>query len=385
MSRSNVPLVAFNRGILSKKALARVDLDRTALSAEVMTNWLPRTQGAMDFRPGTKYVGNSLNDTGAEWIEFVASTDDVALVECSTNKARMWLGSSSHSLSLLSRPAVDTTLTISDTGWVDASTGGDTGKASINAGTLTLNAKAEGAIAKATKRVMVDTGDQNVEHSLAITVSRGPVTFRVGNDTGEDDLVSEASLGTGYHNLAFTPTETEFHITVQSGSLVNRTITSLGIGDTGTVELTTPWGANSLSNLRYDQSADVVYVDCQDIRPQKIERRGTGRSWSVVDYAPNNGPFESFASSIARLSPAALYGNTTISSDIPFFKSGHVGGLINIQHNGQTSVTPLGAQGAVTDAIEVTGFTDTGTAGANRERRVVVEVTGTYSVRNRHG
>ena len=78
MSRVNVLFPAWNRGLVSPKALGRVDLDRTKLSAEVMTNWLPSTQGSMALRPGTKYFGNSYSDTGAQFIEFVASTDDVA-------------------------------------------------------------------------------------------------------------------------------------------------------------------------------------------------------------------------------------------------------------------------------------------------------------------
>lgn len=382
MGKTNVPLLAFNRGLISPKALARVDLDRTAMSAAVMTNWLPKTQGAMNIRPGTKFVGNSLDDTGAHYIEFVAGTDDVALVECTTNKMRIWVagtGGDAHSLSLLERPAITTSLSLTDTGWVDASTGGDTGKASINSGTLTLNAKAKGSLAVARRRVIVTGGNVNTEHSLAVTVASGPVTCRVGTDTGFDNLVSETMLGVGRHNLAFTPSG-NFHITLQTNKLINQTITTLAMGDTGTVVLTTPWGATNISDIRTDQSADVVFADCAGVRPQKIERRDAlGRSWSVVDYAPSNGPFNAFSSSIAKLEVSDTFGNTTMNSDIPFFQSGHVGGLISIFHNGQSALTPLGALGAQTDAFEVTGFTDTGTAGANRERRIVFAVTGTYT------
>src|SRR3990167_4084083 len=93
MARQNVPLLALNRGLVSPKALARVDLDRTRLSAEVMTNWLPKTQGAMRIRPGTKYIGNSYNDTGAEYLEFIAATDDTALIELTHQKMRIWFDS----------------------------------------------------------------------------------------------------------------------------------------------------------------------------------------------------------------------------------------------------------------------------------------------------
>jgi hypothetical protein len=136
VARQNVPLLSFNRGVISPKGLARVDLDRTRLSAEQMLNWLPSTLGPMSIRPGTQYFGSSRNDTGAEWLEFVASTDDVALVELTDGVARFWLGADAHSLDLLERPAVDTTVSLSDTGWNNASTGGTPGGTA--AGTVDL-------------------------------------------------------------------------------------------------------------------------------------------------------------------------------------------------------------------------------------------------------
>jgi hypothetical protein len=543
LARTNTPFLSFNRGLLSPKALARVDLDRTRLSAEVYTNWLPKTQGAMTIRPGTKFFGSSFNDTGAEFIEFVASTDDVALVELTHQKMRIWLADDAHELALLGRPLVGASVSFTDTGWSDASTGGtasisavdaipqmtaattsgvtitasssdgskvpwlvgdnnnstewanaadnvnvlpsqlivdfgsaksiasysvrasatgsradsaperwqlqgndvdtgtgwvtedtqgsenswgaaekrtytleDTGtpgpwrywrlnvtavaedteliiselemfetasntKITFDSNGLTMNASARGAIARARKRVVVDTGDYGVEHSLAITVARGPVTFRVGSTAGDDDYVSETSLGTGYHNLAFTPGG-DFHITFQSNTLVNRIVSSIAIGDTGTVEITAPWDAADLDNIRYDQSADVVYVDCDGVQTSKIERRGTGRSWSVVDYAPSNGPFLPTASSSARLTVQRLgEGNSTLEADGPFFSPGHVGALFRLFHEGQNRSFLLGAQSAATDPIKVTGIADTGTPELNSERRIVFAISGTWAGR----
>lgn len=547
--RTNASFLAWNRGIISPKALARVDLDRTRLSAEVYKNWIPKTTGAMTIRPGTKYFGSSMNDSGAEWLEFVASTDDVALLEITNAKLRIWQGSDGHNLALLGRPRVATTMSFSDTGWNNSSTGGafataaeglipemsggytangvtisaskeltqqggqffpawmaadrddstrwiDTGEAFVSPvwwqvnfgsgntkavtsydiqadvtyssrapktwtlqcndvdtgtgwttvdsrsnqtgwasfetrtftrldvdtgtveafrywrfnitavngthnlivaefqmydaanaqqakfsnGTLTLNASSIGAIAKATRRTLVGVADTGIEHSIALNVSRGPVTFRVGSTLGDDNYVSETSLGTGYHNLAFTPNG-EFYTTIQSEATANKIVNSIAIGDSGTVEITAPWSTNDLENIRYDQSADVVYVDCDDVRPSKIERRGTGRSWSVVDYAPNNGPFLPSASSTAKLSVSHFFGNTTMNSSIPFFTSGHVGGLIRIFHEGQGGQWRLGALDAYTDPIEVTGIDDTGTAGANNERRIIFSASGVWSGR----
>jgi hypothetical protein len=545
MAQQNVPLLAFNRGLISPLAVARVDLDRTRLSAEVMTNWIPKTQGAMRIRPGTKYLGSSINDTGAAWIEFVAAVDNAALLELTDDKMRVWMDTGA-TVSLLSRPNVGAkTLSATDTGWTNASTGGtstsglvdllpnmdtgstngvtitesssftgaggwriadkinttwwrasgavpewvkfdfgsgntkrvkkftlragsqawdldnmanswtlegnhtdtgfsdtgnievsvsgesgwsqsekriyndtgwtDTGanawqywrlnvsatngdgettiaevelfedsgaaQADFNAQGLVLNAKSIGALAKATKRVIVtDTGGhRDKEHSLNIHVTRGPVTFRCGSSEGDDDYVNETSLGTGYHNLAFTPAN-NYYITFQSDKDYDRIIGSIAIGDTGTVEITTPWDATDLDNIRYDQSADVVYVDAAGVKPHKIERRGTGRSWSVVEYNPDLGPFRGKTAD-AKFNVSKLSGNATLNSDIPFFKSSHVGSLFRMTNDGQSGVFLLGAKGARTDAIKVTGISDTGEATGptvDNERRITFAMTGTY-------
>jgi hypothetical protein len=561
MARQNVPLLSWNRGIISPRGLARVDLDRTRLSAEMLQNWLPSTLGPMSIRPGTQYFGSSLNDTGAEFIEFVAATEDVALLEVTSGAMRVRLGEAAHALELLSRPPVDTMVSLSDTGWSNASTGGaiattavdlipvmtgattngvtitassqdpgnvgfggaawqaaddntttawidtgaskggdlpswinvdfgadtgnrkavrsysirapifadaldnvpsawrliasnfdtgtyaiDTGKwaltdersaqvgwavserrtferldadtgtveprrhwrlyitaitgggdasgevflpeielfdatvaqqVRLQGGARILNASAIGSRAVARKRVIVS--DTGTEHSLVINIGRGPVALRVGSTAGDDDYIRESVLGTGHHSLAFTP-EGNFWITFQSDAIVDRIVSSLSIGDSGPVVLTAPWAHDDLDNIRYDQSADVVYIDCDGVRSSKVERRGTGRSWSVVNYEPNDGPFLPAPSSSAKLRPSSIAGgNITITSDIPFFRPTHVGALFRIFHTGQRWFGRLGQADAVTDPVQVTGISDTGTPENNAERRIVFEVSGTYS------
>jgi hypothetical protein len=125
-------------------------------------------------------------------------------------------------------------------------------------GQAVLNARAIGSLARFEKRVVVDTGvDAGVEHSLALNIERGPIVLRCGSTQRDDDYIEEVSLGTGYHNLAFTPSG-NFWVTVQSDAIVDRIIGSLTVGDTGTLEVPTFLNSNNLDNVRYDQSADVV-------------------------------------------------------------------------------------------------------------------------------
>ena len=227
MPRVNADLIAFNRGLISPQALARVDVDRTRLSAAVMTNWVPKTQGAMRIKPGTKYLGSSDSNNPAAWIEFIASTADTALVEITSGKIRAWASDA-----LITRPSVSTSISNGDfstsTGWTDASTGGGSGKVTFGGSGLVLNSVSIGGLAKVTRQITVAGGDPGVEHALAIEVTRGPVTFRCGSTSGADDYVSEATLGTGYHSLAFTPTG-DFHVTFESDVQVDRIVASIAV------------------------------------------------------------------------------------------------------------------------------------------------------------
>lgn len=372
MPRINADLLAFNRGLVSPLALARVDVARTRLSAATMTNWVPKTQGAMRIKPGTKYLGSSDGNKPAAWIEFVAATTDTALIEITDGKLRVWADDTP-----ISRANVSTAISngsfASSSGWTDASSGG--GTLTFGGSGLLLNATNIGGLAKCTREVTVAGGDQDVEHALAINVTRGPVTFRCGSSTGADDYVTEATLGTGRHSLSFTPSG-NFHLTFQSSRDIDKIVASIVVEAAGVMELAAPWSTSGLDNVRFDQSADVVFVNCAGVRQQKIERRGTGRSWSVVEFAPDNGPFLSARSADVRLKVGATFGNTTLTSDQQFFAESHVGALFRLFHNGQSGDYRLGREDVVTDAIEMTGI---GTGSNTAERRIKVETSGSWS------
>lgn len=373
MPRSNPDLLAFNRGLVSPLALARVDVERTRLSAAMMTNWIPKTQGAMRIKPGTKYLGSSDGDNEAAWIEFVASTvGNTALIELTNNKMRVWSNDA-----LITRPSVSTTISngsfATSTSWTDSSSGG--GTLTFGGSGLILDAVNIGGLAKCTRQITVAGGDQNVEHGLAINVTRGPVTFRCGSTAGDDDYVAETSLGSGCHSLAFAPTG-DFHLTFQSDLDIDKIIASIAVEAAGTMELVAPWATANLDNIRSDQSADVVFVDCAGVQQRKIERRGSGRSWSVVEYAPSNGPFLSGRSARTRLKVGATFGNTTLTSDLAFFNANHVGALVRAFHNGQSGVYRLGREDVVSDVFEMTGI---GSGADTAERRLKIVTSGTWT------
>ncbi|ESY02744.1 hypothetical protein [Mesorhizobium sp. LNJC405B00] len=369
MAKTNAPLLAFNRGLVSTSALTRVDVDRIRLSAEIMENWLPKTAGSMFLRPGSGYLGASRNNAFAIDIPFVAATDDTALIEMADGKMRVRINDV-----LISRVSVATTISNSafatSASWSDGSTSG--GTLAFGGTGLVLNAVNVGGLALCRRQITVAGGDVNKEHALSIAVTRGPVTFRCGSTSGGDEYVAETTMRTGAHSLAFTPTG-DFWIQFQSDLDIDKIVASCQVASTGTMELDIPYAAADLPFVRWDQSADVLFLACEGFQQRRIERRGAGRSWSIVLYRPENGPFFAARSAKVKLKVGATSGNTTLTADLPFFKPEHVGALFRNFNEGFTETFKLGAELAYSDPMRVTGLTTTVT-----DRNWSYSVSGTW-------
>lgn len=357
MSKQTPPLLALNRGEVSKHALARVDVDKLRLSAETQENWLPFVLGPMMLRPGLQYVGKVAGDKRNRLIPFIFSNSDTALLECTDSVLRVWTVSGTTE-SLITRASVSTTVsagTFSAAGTWDLTTGTTSGATSVIAdNVLTLTCAPVGGLASARQQVTVAVADRNVEHALRIDVTRGPITFHVGSTNGGYEYISKQTLDTGYHSLAFTPTG-DFYIHIESTDARSKIVNSCTVELAGPVEIPTSWDEDDLPLIRFDQSGDVIFCACNGQRQSRIERRAA-RSWSVVRYYSNDGPFGAATpdASIA-LTPGAFYGNTTLSADKDYFTSGHVGCLFRLFSNGQLYQTVLGALDATSPVIRVTG------------------------------
>jgi len=366
VSKAIALVQSFNRGVISPLALARTDLPRTALSAETQTNWMPRVLGSMMLRPGSKYVASSRNDGAAVHIPFVFALDDQAIIELTTGAMRVYVNDA-----VITRPTVTTaitngTFTTDLTGWTDVDESGATSEWYSDMLSL-VGTRYAAAIRRQT--VPVSGGNSGIEHALAIDINQGPVTLMVGSAAGSDNYIARTVLGTGYHSLAFTPTGDfviEFSSNVQYRALVN----SCTIEAAGAMVLTAPWVTADLENVRYDQSADVVYCACDGYQQQKIERRGA-RSWSVVDYLAEDGPFRTVNLTTTSITPSATTGNITLTASTPIFKSTNVGSLFRLSSIGQYVALSATAAGQWSNPIRVTGV------GTNRD--ISVARSGTWS------
>ena len=376
-------LLAFNRGVVSKRGLARLDLERMAMSAEIQRNVVPRVLGSAMFRPGLKYIDTMFEDLQlVRQMPFIFGADDTALLEFgATGYLRVRIDDV-----LLERPAVTGSVTdpsflaplgFGANDWQDDSGSGST--AVSGTGDLLLSGSGE-TYAKVTQRVEVPggVGEELTEHALGIGVSIGPVRLRVGTTLNGDELISETFLEKGGHNLAFIPNQDHYFIELATDREYTVTVGNCGTVAAGVVQLSTGWSTNNqVASVRWAQSGDVIYTAADGLQQKKIQRRGNGlslgRSWSIVDFGPEDGPFNTLNISATTITASAIAGDITLTSSEPIFEQtmgGSIFGaglLVRLDSVGQTVTNAVNAADSFTKPIRVTG------KGTAREFNVIIE------------
>lgn len=361
--RTRVAKLAFNRGLVSRLGLARADIKRLAMAAEVQTNWVPRVLGSMMLRPGWKHLGSSRNDAVARYIPFIFSISDKAIPELTDLAMRVWVSDALVTRVAVSSAVANGTFDANLTSWTDNDEAGGTSDW-VAGGYMGLTGNGTAAAIR-DQTVAVAGGDQNVEHALRIVIQRGPVILRVGSTAGGDEYISETELQTGTHSLAFTPA-VDFRIRFLSRLKRQVLVDSVVVEAAGVVSVTAPWGAADLGLIRHDQSADVIFVasgkttNAIGYQQHRIERRAT-RSWSVARYYADDGPFQIENVGPITMTPGALSGNTTLTASASYFKSTNApgtnstGSLFRVSSSGQRVTATITAQNQFTGAIKVTG------------------------------
>jgi hypothetical protein len=356
--------LSFNRGIISRLGIARVDLDRTRLSAETMTNWIPRVLGSMSIRPGRQYLGTTASNARAKAFPFVFSSTDTARLEITEGTMRVWVDDELVTRAAVTAAVTNGTFASDLTGWTDSDEAG-AASAWLTGGYMALLGTGTNA---AIRDQPITVNEVGTQHAIRIVIQRGPVILRVGSTSGGDEYITETTLGTGVHSLTLTPSGS-FYIRLMNRRLFTSLVDSVAIESSGTLELDVPWTEDDLSLIRMDQSGDVIYVACDGVQQRKIERRNHN-SWSVVVYESETGPFRNINSTPITLTPSALTGDASLTASKPFFRSTHVGALFRLQSSGQTVTADLSAEDTFTNEIRV--------AGVGGTRSFSIQLSGTF-------
>lgn len=368
MAAREVPsLFSFNRGVIDPLALARVDVRRTAIAAAIQQNYIPRVMGSMMLRPGLAYLGTTLANAAARFLPFVKNTvSSLALIEFTAGAMRVWLNDTPIQLTAVTTTIPDLILNFAS--WTNNSEAGAT------VAQTTSIAFTSNGFAAAILDVLINPGaNANKEHTLSIVVgdsffwtptrvNPAQVHLIVGLSTTDNSYV-DTMLDPGTHLISFTPTG---NFNIRLSSIFNGVVRveSVSIFNNANValQLTSPYQAADLPNLRMDQSADFVYISCAGFAPRTVQHRAA-HSWSLCMYQPPDGPVKVVNTTGITISASGTTGEVTLTASRPIFyqqstgsgAEGHTGTPWQIGSQGQQVIQNLAGQDQYTDYIEVFG------------------------------
>ena len=179
-------LLSFNRGVVSALGLARIDLNRMGMSAEIQTNWMPRVLGSMRLRPGLKYLSATKDNNKARKLPFVFSVDDLAQPEITDSVMRVRVSDAIIARVAVTASVTNGNFTSNVNDWTDSD---ETGGLSfwLTGGYLWLRGDGTDS---AIRRQQVTVTETGTEHALRVIIERGPVALRIGSTAGGEEYIT---------------------------------------------------------------------------------------------------------------------------------------------------------------------------------------------------
>lgn len=97
-------------------------------------------------------------------------------------------------------------------------------------------------------------------------------------------------------------------------------------------EIPTPYLEADLRNLKFESSADVIYITHQSYKTRTLSRYGNA-DWRLEDYDPEDGPFrEENTDEDVYIMASDTTGNITLNANSNIFDSLHEGALWKLRH-----------------------------------------------------
>ena len=115
------------------------------------------------------------------------------------------------------------------------------------------------------------------------------------------------------------------------------------INGSGNNFLTTTVTSAMLGQLNWTQSADTMFIVHPDLAPAKLVRGGTDATWTISTVSFSNIPKYAFTITVTtptsgHLTPSAVSGNVTLTSQNSAFSAGSVGQYINASPQGRARI-----------------------------------------------
>lgn len=345
----------FNRGEIDQRALAREDLKRVNSSASLMRNFIPSRLGDMSYRPGTEYIASLDLSSPHRLVPFIFAVGNTANLDFYDDQLEFVVNDVQIAPTSVTSAFTNGDFTTNITGWTDASGGtATTAWYDYGGGDGALALTGDGSD-NAVSYQTIGTTDTGSEHYMRVIVDRAPVTIKIGESGAGSFDIFRGTLKPGEHILTFTPSS-NITITFENSKKYRALINSISFDSAGSnLAIETPMTAATRDSLRVVQSGDIVFCAHSGGKQFQVEHRGD-KSWSVVDYRSDDGPFEGINVTNITLSPGAIGGDTTLTASEDFFELDHVGALFRLASFGQNVAASVSVDtGAGTSSILVTG------------------------------
>lgn len=339
------PLISsVNAGEFGPRMMARVDMAKYGNACEVLENCFALPQGAAMRRPGTRFVAPAkFADKAVRLVPFEFSTTQAYQIEAGDGYFRFF-----RDHGQIVAAATDVVVANGDfvagiVGWSDQSTGAASIGHDGDLGRMNLVGAAS---AVAHGEQSVTTGAVGTEHVVSFAVYGGDVTLRIGTTSIGGEVLADESFAPGFHTRAFTPGASPFFLQFLHDTAETRQVDDVALLNDGPVEVASPYSEAELFQLKYAQSADVLFIAHPDHRVHSLTRRGH-ESWSVTAVDFVDGPYlDENADNNHTLTPSGTTGAITITASRDTFVATDVGRLVRLKVS------------AAWGYAKITGFTD---------------------------
>lgn len=268
--------------------VARLDFERYRNGCARARNIVLLPTGGFTKCPGTRYISASYDETKVgRLIPFKFSQEDAYIIEMSEGIARFFRRQARIDCANVGAAITNGTFASNINDWDDVGSGSP----SFSSGRLLLPAVTS---AYSAAEQDVTTSTTSAEHVVSFDISGdlgGNVRVVVGSASNTADIFAETTLGIGNHTISFTPNVSPFYIGFRNYRNESMFIDNVAIIDNTALTITHSYTEAQLSDLRWVQTADVLYLFHPDLAPRKFERRGH-RIWSLVTVPWIDGPYD---------------------------------------------------------------------------------------------
>ena len=259
MARVAAQLTNFTGGELSPRLDGRNDLTKYSSGCKTLENFIVYPHGAAARRSGTTFVAEVADsDNKTRLIPFEFSTTQTYMLEFSNLKMRVYK---------------------------------DDGSVLEGDKTISGITQANPAVVTATSHGY-SNGDEVVVSSVVGMTEVNSKRFLVADKT-TNTFELQNKDGTDINSSAFTA--------YSSGGVSNKVF-----------EITTPYTTAQLFDIKFAQSADVMYITHPAHEVEKLSRTGH-TAWTLADVDFTNGPFQDANTTTTTLTPASTAAGTGVN------------------------------------------------------------------------